>query len=66
MTESSRPDDYTQVSAHLRAAGQEVTELLDLLSDGLATEKQIRTNSGGATTGDDGQHTLSPRAGEPR
>jgi hypothetical protein len=72
MTEPSPPDHYTQVSAHLQAAGQEVTQLLDLLTDGLAAEKQqqtgaeIRHNAGRASAGNGVRPIRSRRAGEPR
>ncbi len=80
MTEPNRPDHYTQVSAHLKTAGDEVTQLLDLLTEGLALDTQVqrdashrdrtrdRTPDGPpdspSSTGTPA--TTGPRAGEPR
>ncbi len=72
--------DYRQVSSHLRAAGEEVTQLLDLLTEGLALDAQVqrdaahrartpdrptdRTPDNASSTGTPA--TSGPRAGEPR
>ncbi len=45
MTEH-QPDHYTQVSSHLQSAGGEVTQLLDLLTEGLALDAQVQRDAG--------------------
>lgn len=73
--DSPRRNDYRQVSSHLKAAGKEVTQLLDLLTEGLALDAQAqrdvahqgRTPDGPpkiASSGSGASH--DPGAGEPR
>ena len=47
MTDQTDPTDqnYGRVSSHLKAAGEEVTQLLDLLTEGLAVEAQVRRDA---------------------
>ncbi len=70
--DSPRRNDYRQVSSHLKAAGEEVTQLLDLLTEGLALDAQVqrdeapRASTGDRASSEDIRATHRPGAGEPR
>jgi hypothetical protein len=65
MTEHTRPHHYTQVSSHLNAAGEEVTQLLDLLTEGLALDEQAQRDDARASTLDSGSRDAAPEAHGP-
>ena len=52
--------DYGQVSSHLKAAGEEVTQLLDLLTEGLAVEAQVRRDAAHRSSTPDSTREASP------
>ena len=70
LPDSPRPgtDDYRQVSLHLKAAGEEVRQLLDVLTEGLAVEAQVRRDAAhpDSTPDSSTRETSGPGAGETR
>lgn len=71
--DSPRRNDYRQVSSHLKAAGKEVMQLLDLLTEGLALDAQVQRDAAHQGRTPDGPPDISlratasdPEAGEPR
>ena len=70
MTDQTDQTDqtYGRVSSHLKAAGEEVTRLLDLLTEGLAVEAQVRRDNAhpDSTPDSSTRETSGPGAAETR
>ena len=59
---------YGRVSSHLQSAGEEVAQLLDLLTEGLAVEAQVRRDAAhpDSTPDSSTRETSGPGAAETR